>query len=348
MVQTNCYEDRDQSRRQLQRPKKTFTHVRKRRNVIRKQFDKNENTDFSNYSSGQYAPIAVLLISLLMLIVLFVRWIILRCETKYIFPGAPVDYYHCLKQGSFRFLNTGGGLLHYSNVAHNNRRKLLFLHGNAGSLDIYNEILEHFDTVCGYDVYALEYYTYGLCWKKPKWSSIEKHISCILVENLIEAWSLMGDRKGIIVGFSLGGGLLGNCVNMLMPTPAQCVFVNTFCDLPKLVADICPMGLGRWIAPLMQTQWRTPVPKPWFRSKITIISTQDDQLIPRSHAQKHYDLFAHLNPQWIVLPDGGHALALIRWLHTITQSNILLPCEIARDTSRELQSGNDNDLCIGF
>jgi pimeloyl-ACP methyl ester carboxylesterase len=267
-----------------------------------------------------YAPWIILVVSIFVLIVLIIQWVVMRCETRLIFPGAPVDYYRRLKRGEFYFLKTGGGLLHYSSQSKNHlqgHRRLLFLHGNGGSLDLLAEVLEYLHDICGYDVYALEYYTYGICWKKPKWSRLQKHISSILIENVFDAWSICGDSEAIVCGFSLGGGLLGMTYSALIPSPAQLVFINTFSNLPQLVGESLPLGIGRWIAPLLQTQWITPAPTPYFQSNIVLVSTMDDKLMTRSQTEHLYQLFQHLSPQWLELPDGGHALSLIRYLDRV-------------------------------
>ncbi len=302
------------------------------RNFNRNEFSKRSNN--SNYNPAN--PVAVIVICVLLVIVVFIRWIVIRCENKYVFPGAPIDYYHRLRSGTFRFLETGGGLLHFTGEHGYNHvkqhRKILFLHGNAGSLDLFAEILEHLDQKRGYDVYALEYYTYGLCWKKEKWSEsskhlANKHISEIFIENLLEGWAIMGDPNSIIAAFSIGGGLLGVGYNLLFPVPAQLVFINTFFDLSTLIHHAVPMGMGAWITPFMQTKWKTLPPEPRYKNCIvTIIYTMDDSLISSSQARTLYNMFhSHgLQTELIPLPDGGHALGLVKHLHRVTNPSVLL------------------------
>jgi esterase/lipase len=278
--------------------------------------------------SSVWAPVFFLILFIIMIIVAIVRWMILRLEVQVLFPGSRIDYYRKLKRGRFYFLNSGGGLLHYSIGTPNDvdtRRRILFLHGQSGSLDLYANILEHLHTQ-GYNVFALEYYEYGLCWHRSDPLTNNKHISCILLDNMYDAWSLCGTSNTILVGFSLGGGVVGQTYNYLMPQPAQLVFINTFYDLPDLVVMKTPMGLGHWIAPLMVTQWKCEPPEPYFHSSVAIISTKDDALMPPSQAQKLYDCFKHAarSCKWRELEDGGHALSVVRHLDSVTCLNILL------------------------
>lgn len=278
-----------------------------------------------------WAPLPVLILSILLLLVFVIRWVVMTYEDKLIFPGAQIDYYRRLFRGRFYFLNSGGGLLHYSYETENHlqgHRKFFFLHGNGGSLDLFVTILEHMH-LAGYDVYALEYYTYGICWKNPAWSN-QKHISCILMDNLLEAWGMFADCHTIVAGFSLGGGLLGMGYNYMIPAPAQMVFINTFSNLSKLVHELAPMGVGSWITPMMQTKWITPPPTnpATFRCRVTIISTIDDQLMSRSQSRELYETFttSWIQPHWIELDSGGHALSLINHLDQVTHPSVLLPC----------------------
>jgi len=191
----------------------------------------------------------------------------------------------------------------------------------------------------GYRVAAVEYPTYvPLDKQTPERDWNVKHFGAgqLVLMSILEGWDRLRDPNAIVVGFSLGGGALGVVHSRFDPMPAQLVFLNTFQDLPKLASDLLP--IPRTITyttavPWMRTQWQTcPTPTPQNesgkRSRVLIVSTADDQLIPASHSDQLFQRFQCAwgdtqEVRWIVLPSGGHALGPL--LHWQQWSSALLP-----------------------
>ena len=267
---------------------------------------------------------AVFVAALLCMLVLIVRSV----ERKLIFPGAHVDSYRRIHLDGFVLLPSGNALYHHSkgsDVESPVHRKVLFLHGNAGSLDMYTELLEDLH-LRGYNVYAMEYLGYGMCTSTGR----ETDYANRLLDGLVECWTAMdADPSTIVISFSLGGGIMGATYHRLDPHPAQLVFVNTFCDLRQLVRDMIPLGLGGLVAPMMKTSWTNrPPTSDWASTLVTIISTDDDMLIPFHHSLELVRQFSSVcSTTHIRLPDGGHALSLLRYFRSLFEpsSCILSP-----------------------
>lgn len=193
-----------------------------------------------------------------------------------------------------------GGILLYRN-RHNRDilkyRPILILHGNGGNIDgfydMYRDLVDK-----GYRVYLLEYAGYGESREhkaKPK----------TMVQNLQEAYSLIPDMEhGIIVGVSMGGGVIGQFLRDDSANPAQVVLINTFYDLPQLVSEISIPGMSY----LVQTRWNSAVGLKRYTSnngRVVIVGTQDDSLINIRHSHKLAS-FCGNNVKLVILPHGGH------------------------------------------
>jgi len=247
------------------------------------------------------------------------------------------------RRGRFYFLKSGGGLLHYSsgtsNAVHPQYRRILFLHGNGGSLDLCADILEMFHSQ-GYNVFAVEYYTYGICWEGGAggmWAESQRNqqgghvdqthnrpsardMSQKLIENVLEAWSICGNDHTIVIGFSLGGGLLGMTYNYMLPPPEELVFINTFADMSKVVIDNAPWGMGHVLVPFMSTHWQCEVPAPHLSratTKVVVISTQNDWLMRQHQAMELLQRMQRLEPVWKELDRGGHALSVVLFMEAL-------------------------------
>lgn len=53
------------------------------------------------------------------------------------------------------------------------------------------------------------------------------------MRDVMDAWSVCGRSDAIVIGFSLGGAILGEVYEALSPMPAQLVFLNTFVSEKK-------------------------------------------------------------------------------------------------------------------
>lgn len=235
-----------------------------------------------------------------------------KSENKILFHPTPARQYQNVS-GQLFYLDSGGAVLHYSPskpmdmdspnpvqpVARTGtRRKILFLHGNSDNLDIYSSMLNLFWTA-GYDLYAVEYAGYGVVHQYEP-------TPARLLENVREAWMKFGDRNTILMGFSIGGILMGQVYDILVPQPAQLVFLNTFASLPELGIDLSNEATVTMIKPFMSTaNWVTRPPQ-HFHGHVLIVGTRDDQLTRIRHSYMLRDTFASLNADLVIVPTGGH------------------------------------------
>jgi predicted esterase len=204
-------------------------------------------------------------------------------------------------------LKHGGGLLHYTPERTLSHRRIFFLHGNSYDLSKYAPAL---DTLRdrGYDVWAIEYAGFGITTPEKLGFTTAPNCDSVLVD-VEEAWAICGQENAIVIGFSIGGAILGEVYETLTPQPAQIVFLNTFASFPQLVAD--KLGkMGACVTPFLRTQWNTPKPKR-YKGKVTIVYTLDDQVVPPSHGKQLCDIFTHLQPQCIALQSGGHRFSAL-------------------------------------
>lgn len=215
-------------------------------------------------------------------------------------------YQHFLHNGSsstnrWFTLPHGGGLLQVS-VNNLGRRKVLFLHGNTGSLDLYAKPLITFAQEMGYDIYALEYRGYGITDH-----TFHPSASSVIIDAL-DAWKLIGNENTIVCGFSLGGALLGEIYERLVPQPAQLVFLNTFWSFSDLVQEKLGSKLSNFLNPLLETQWLTKAPTK-FKGKVVVVFTADDSVVPQIHGKRLCQIFYNTDLNCIMLPNAGHKVA---------------------------------------
>lgn len=228
-------------------------------------------------------------------------------------------------------LRHGGGLLHYTPGRETTSvRKVLFLHGNSYELKQYLPALDTLKQL-NYDVYAVEYAGFGLT--KPI-NSKEPLITLSTVPNnesvlqdVYDAWELCGDPNAIVIGFSLGGAILGETYEQLKPAPAQIVFLNTFASFPNLVQQ--KLGfMGKILSPLLDTQWQTPAPKK-YHGKVTVVYTKDDTVVPPEQGKQICNIFQQLAPKCIALDSGGHRYSALNHRDQWANDQTLLPARLS-------------------
>ena len=125
--------------------------------------------------------------------------------------------------------------------------------GNTGNLEYYRDPLDKIAEF-GYNVFAVEYRGYG-----PTQFDGSPNADT-LIQDAQDAWNLMGTSDSIVAGFSIGGAVLSQIYEQLVPAPAQIVFLNSFGDLGALLEDKLGGELGGTCVPLMATQWSVKDP----------------------------------------------------------------------------------------
>lgn len=179
------------------------------------------------------------------------------------------------------------------------KRKLFFLHGNGGHLEHFFPFLLLIDRL-GYDLFALEYPGFAH-------HSDSKPSARDMIESAVAMWTQFADADSIVMGYSLGGGVLGQIYNKLDPEPAQIVFVNTFRDLPAVARFHLGSCLSSAVVPFMNVQWRTAPRRPTLASKILVIGAEGDTIVPFEETRK---LAAQLQPcTQLTLTRGTHVTA---------------------------------------
>lgn len=266
-----------------------------------------------------------------------VRWV----ETKYLFQ--PIRhplyrYYETWHPEWFtRFPpHIGGGVLHIPPSSRTHAgRPLVYLKGNAGSLDNVHSVLMSLHNL-GYNVYAVEYPGYtplemGEPNIVPSGHSI---LACVRF-----AWehihkNMKEKNETIVMGMSLGGGVLGMVHHGLHPAPRQLVFVNTFYSLPQLVADFVNGCIPQSVLGSLQTQWETVAPPTALDNQLVVVAhARKDELIPFRHSEVLFDRFRHRNMntrdmldpnvEHVVMEEGGHNDAFDPVIQTDQWSRLL-------------------------
>jgi pimeloyl-ACP methyl ester carboxylesterase len=190
----------------------------------------------------------------------------------------------------------------------------LFLHGNTENLDKYADALNTMSKL-GYKVFALEYAGYGAA--KPAVGNCLAPNARSMETDLMEAWEICGNRYAIIMGFSMGGGLLGVTYPYLCPAPAQIVFLNSFDSFPKLVEENLSPCLAKLTRGFLATDWRTRECENYC-GRVLIVVTKDDKLVPYRHGLAIADNFSCKQVVTVKLKHGGHVKAILRYRHCWT------------------------------
>jgi len=267
---------------------------------------------------GISTALFVLLIFVGAIVILAIIFLAIRItEQKVLFVPHKTQMYRKIG-GNWIQLRSGGGLLHCTPHANPNSRPLLFLHGNTGNLDLYEAALKRCARL-GYNMYALEYAGYGLAAGNEK---VIPNCDSVL-QDVLESWNVCGSEHAIIMGFSLGGAILGKTYDRLNPMPAQIVFLNTFHSLSGLVESKLKV-LGPLITPFLKTQWSTQPPR-FYYNNVLIVYTKDDDVVTPEQGKELKTIFQSLNPVVVELPDGGHRYSTIRHLDRWANNECLLP-----------------------
>jgi hypothetical protein len=239
-----------------------------------------------------------------------------KVEQKNLFQPTKLDRYRRVS-GMIYSLPSGGLVLNVTPNASPDARRVLFLHGNSHSLDVYADALTKIAEF-GYNLFALEYRGYGPTVVEE---GFEPNAETVL-QDALQAWSLMGTSDSIVAGFSLGGAILSQIYEKFVPQPAQIVFLNSFGDIKQLMEDKLGNELGGTCAPLMRTRWAIRAPTV-YRGKVVVVFTADDLTVPAKHGERLCQVFSKADLACQELPRGGHKYSVFSYIkHWISQ---LLP-----------------------
>lgn len=283
-------------------------------------FTQDEHTVHEKQKKTVWALVLTALVVILVLLVTVIALFVVRYfEQSRLFQPTNVKTYYGLT-GDWYDLRHGGGLLHYT-PERKTERRVFFLHGNSYDLGKYAPALETLRDR-GYDVWAIEYAGFGTTQPERLGFTMAPNCDSVLVD-VEEAWAICGNKDAIVIGFSIGGAILGEVYETLTPQPSQLVFLNTFASFPQLVAEkIGKMGVV--LTPFLKTQWTTPKPNR-YKGKVTIVYTLDDQVVPASHGQQLCSIFERLKPNCIALQSGGHRFSALNHREQWANDQALLP-----------------------
>ena len=292
------------------------------KDYMNKEPRKKKSDDFllkqKDWLMGQVSYVLLIVTALLASIVcvLVVLFAVVRGEEqRNLYQPDKLESYKEIK-GNWYTLKSGGGLININPSADNTKttRRVLFLHGNSLSLDAYAKALEGLAKY-GYSVWAVEYGGYGIA----KGSGDSPNGETVLRDSM-EAYQFCGDSNTIVMGFSLGGAILGEIYDRLNPSPAQIVFINTFCDLPNLIQEKMKVA-GPFLHPLMKTQWKTKKPKN-YKNEAVVVTTQDDSVVTPEQGRRLCKMFP--NAKCVLLPNGGHRRSALLYQDRWANPSILL------------------------
>lgn len=192
---------------------------------------------------------------------------------------------------------------------------LLFVHGNSGCIDDFASLVRDCLEPRGYRVYLLEYAGFGITTGPATPES--------LVINLKEAWeSLPNPERTLLVGFSIGGGCIGQFLEHHLPQPdqlpAQVVIINSFYSLAHVGRDHVPLPLLEKV--MARHEWKTSKGLKRYLSntkqehKVTLVFTEDDELIGPHHTEKLKQELSTFDARVVrvALPSGGHSSSVYR------------------------------------
>lgn len=260
--------------------------------------------------------------------------ILRKVEDKNLFQPVVLTGYTQLA-GTLYTLPSGGLVLNTTPEARGARR-VLFLHGNTGNLELYRDALEKIASF-GYNVFAVEYRGYGPAkFKVPiptkddaageqEEPLVIRPSGRSMIEDALEAWALMGSADGIVAGFSIGGAILSQIYEQLVPMPAQIVFLNSFGDIRALLEDKLGQDIGTFTAPLLQTQWSIQAPIT-YSGKVLVVFTADDLTVPAKHGERLCQVFSKSDLVCRELPRGGHKYSVFSYFDH--WANALLPPQL--------------------
>jgi len=219
-----------------------------------------------------------------------------------------------------------GGLLYTMQGSDAPCRTVLLLKGNAGNADTVYELVSSMLTEArrvGLNVTlrVLEYRGFGAAVGSPSTGGV--------VQDAREAWDAMSPEErstAVIMGVSLGGGVLGQLLLSSDICPAQAVFINTFSSLGEAASELTRIS---WIGSMI-TPWNTREGLKAYaarcpNARILIVNAKDDGLFSPQHANRLSEcVTGHPNVQCIELPSGGHVGSVMQ--HFGLWAKHVIPC----------------------
>lgn len=199
-----------------------------------------------------------------------------------------------------------------------NKKSILILHGNAGCINDVGGLVERFHKR-GYHVFALEYHGFGVS-RSTNFPTPDG-----ILQDMREAWKEIalrfpsrGAKDTIVLGFSLGGGVIGQWLQEVDKSqfPKQVVLLNTFASLPSVAARLVHQS----VANVMKTKWHSQAGLERYAAhqgnspRMLVVATIDDHMMAPNEGQQ-LAKWAGKNSKLIILPDGGHMDSIFRHSH---------------------------------
>ncbi|MCU7960502.1 MAG: alpha/beta hydrolase [gamma proteobacterium symbiont of Bathyaustriella thionipta] len=180
--------------------------------------------------------------------------------------------------------------------AANSKKVVLFFHGNAGNITHRGESIDIFHNL-GWSVFIVDYRGYGSSEGSPDEPG--------LYQDARAAWQFLMQKKHyahddiIVFGRSLGGVVAAQLAYEVQPR--HLILESTLSSARDMADRILP-GISRLL--FSRYEFATSEKLAGIRSRILMLHSPDDEMIPFEQAQKN---FRQANePKSFITLDGGH------------------------------------------
>ena len=189
------------------------------------------------------------------------------------------------------------------------RLTILFFHGNAGNISHRLETLDILHRL-GFNTFIIDYRGYGHSTGLPSEQGT--------YQDARSAWTYLTDvrqlppQELILFGRSLGGGVAAWIAKET--NPGGLILESTFSSLPDMAAQVYPWFPVRLLAHI---RYESKLHLPFLNCPVLIAHSEQDELIPFSHAQALFAAARH--PKSLLRLRGGHNDGFLKSAETYEQ-----------------------------
>jgi hypothetical protein len=226
----------------------------------------------------------MLILIITMILVIIYIYVYNRVDNFYLEPIRVDKYKFDIENNKDKVINIDN--LHIAIYKKRNTDRILLIScGNHGNLDLYYDKIELFERIYDYDI---------LCYEYPGFGTIDKEYN---IDNCIKEtyyWiqyiKNLGYKTFDFMGYSLGGGIMMECLNRYNITFANNIYlVATFTSISDLLFQT---NYGNYLIQgffLKKDNLNTfNNLKNTYCNKLYIIHSKDDERIPFNLAIKNY------------------------------------------------------------
>ncbi|CAI2184742.1 8339_t:CDS:2 [Funneliformis geosporum] len=169
------------------------------------------------------------------------------------------------------------------------RPTILFCHGNAGNMGLCLPITERLydNDNFGCNIVMLSYRGYGLSEGSPSEKGLKIDAQAAL--DFIKTHDIFKHTKVVVYGQSLGGAVSIDLVSKNEDNVSGLIVENTFLSIPKVLPHVIPQL--RHFSFICTQKWDSEKAiQNIKRIPILFLSGENDDLIPKEHVNKLYEL----------------------------------------------------------